>query len=269
MALDREGRPAVTSRVWITDGSWPVFSDTTRLRAKHPALFSLRTRYEGFVDPAVPRGTASVRAERADDALYLEAEWVLELRDGIDRYLADPGLVDAATEITVQGMIEGKWMNRLLGTTAWRPASLGNNLIAAGSGMPMTVGALDWGEGGSMRLSYRRAGGELHVHEAWLGDLRGHNTIGLIREVLRASARAGGGLDAIDLGAVGERAAVVNERARFKAAAHPFAHVAKERLVRAAIDENLGLPGGGTAALVVVDPAGTVVGEAELTLEAG
>ena len=258
----------MTSRVWITDGSWPVFSDTTRLRAKHPALFSLRTRYEGFVDPAVPRGAASVRAERHDDALYLEAEWAIEFRDGIDQFVADPGLVDAATEITVQGMIEGKWMNRLLGTTAWRPASLGNNLIAAGPGMPMTVGALDWGEGGSIRLSYRRATGELHAHEAWIGNLRGHNAIGLIREVLRASA-GGGGLDAINLGAVGERAAVVNERERFKAAAHPFAHVAKERLVRAAIDEGLGLPPGGAASLVVVDAAGKLVGEGELTLEAG
>ena len=67
-------------RVWITDGSWPVFSDTTRLRAKHAALFSLRTRYEGVVDPAVPRGRATIRAERPDDALYLEAEWVVEFR---------------------------------------------------------------------------------------------------------------------------------------------------------------------------------------------
>ena len=257
----------MTSRIWITDGSWPVFSDTTRLSAKHPALFSLRTRYEGFVDPAVPRGTATVRAEREDDALYLEAEWAIEFRDGLDRYLADPGLVDAATEITLQGMIEGKWMNRLLGTTAWQPASLGNNLIAAGPGLSTSVGALEWGEGGSMRLSYRTAAGALRTHEAWVGDLRGHNAIGLIREVLRACAAAGDGLDAINVGAVGERAAVVNERARFKAAAHPVAHVAKERLVRAALDEELGLPPGGSASLVVVDPAGKLVGEGELTLE--
>lgn len=259
----------MTARVWITDGSWPVFSDTTRLGAKHPALFGLRTRYEGFVDPAVPRGSASVRAERDDDALYVEAEWVIEFPEGIDRYLADPGLVDAATEITVQGMIEGKWMNRLLGTTAWQPASIGNNLIAAGPGLPMSVGALDWGEGGSMRLSYRAAGGVLRTHEASIADLRGHNAIGLIQEALRACARAGGGLDGINTGAVGERAAVVNERERFKAAAHPFAHVAKTRLVNSVLEEGLGLPPGGTASMVVVDPAGDVVGEGELTLEAG
>jgi hypothetical protein len=208
-----------------------------------------------------------VRAEHDDDALYLEAEWMLEFPEGIERYLREPQLVDAATEITVQGMIEGKWMNRLLGTTAWRPASLGNNLIAAGPGLATSVGALDWGEGGSMRLSYRTAAGVPRAHEASVADLRGHNAVGLIREVLRACAREGAGLDAINLGAVGEGAAVVNERERFKSAAHPFAHVAKERLVRAALDERLGLPPGSVASLVVVDSAGEVVGEGELTLE--
>jgi hypothetical protein len=94
----------------------------------------------------VPRGSASVRPEREDDALYDEAEWLVEFRDGIERYLAEPRLVDAATEITVQGMIEGKWMNRLLGTTAWRPASMGNSLIASGPGLATSVGALEWGE---------------------------------------------------------------------------------------------------------------------------
>ena len=258
----------MTARVWITDGSWPVFSDTTRLRAKHPALFSLRTRYEGFVDPAVPRGSGSVRPEREDDALYVEAEWVLEFPEGIERYLADPGLVDAATEITVQGMIEGKWMNRLLGTTAWRPASLGNNVIAAGPGLVTSVGALDWGEGGSMRLSYRSAGGALRTHEASVADLRGHNAVGLIREVLRACARDGSGLDGINLGAVGERAAVVNERERFKSAAHPLAHVAKERLVQGVLDEGQAVPPGGTASIVVVNASGKLVGRGELALEA-
>ena len=258
----------MTASVWITDGSWPVFSDTQRLRAKHPALFGLRTRYEGFVDPAVPRGSASVRPERDDDELYVEAEWLVEFPDGIERYLRDPGLVDAATEITVQGMIEGKWMNRLLGTTAWRPASIGNSLIAAGVGLATSVGALEWGEGGSMRLSYRTAGGTLRTQQASVADLRGHNAVGLIREVLRACARDGLGLDAINLGAVGEAAAIVNERERFKAAAHPFAHVAKEKLVRAALDERLGLPPGSSAAMVVVDAAGKVVGEGKLALEA-
>jgi hypothetical protein len=257
------------TRVWITDGSWPVFSDTQRLRAKHPALFSLRTRYEGFVDPAVPRGTASVRAERDDDALYVEAEWLVEFPDGIERYLREPRLVDAATEITVQGMFEGKWMNRLLGTTAWRPASMGNSLIAEGPGLATSVGALEWGEGGSMRLSYRTAAGALRTQRASVADLRGHNAVGLIREVLRVCARSGGGLDGINLGAVGESAAVVNERARFKSAAHPFAHVAKTRLVRSILDEGFGVPRGGCASMVVVDTAGNLVGEGELTLEAG
>lgn len=258
----------MSARVWITDGSWPVFSDTRRLGAKHPALFFLPTRYEGFVDPDVPRGKASVRPEREDDALYVEAEWLIEFPDGAERYLRDPGLVDTATEITLQGMIEGKWMNRLLGTRAWRPASIGNSLIAAGPGFRTSLGALEWGEGGSMRLSYRSADGALRTHEASVADLRGHNTLGLVRDVLRACASEGGGLDAIDLGAVGERAAVVNEKARFKAAAHPSAHAAKEKLVRGVLAEGNAVPPGSSAAIVVVDPAGEVVGEGELRLEA-
>jgi hypothetical protein len=258
----------VTARVWITDGSWPVFSDTTRLRAKHPALFGLRTRYEGFVDPAVPRGSASVRAEREEDALYVEAEWLVEFTEGIERYLREPRLVDSATEITLQGMIEGKWMNRLLGTTAWRPASMGNSLIAAGPGLATSVGALEWGEGGSMRLSYRTAAGALRTQQASVAELRGHNTIGLIREVLRTCARNGAGLDGINLGAVGEGAAAVNERQRFKRAAHPFAHVAKTSLVRSILGEGFAVPPGGSASMVVVDATGTLVGEGELTLEA-
>lgn len=258
----------MTARVWITDGSWPVFSDTTRLRAKHPALFALRTRYEGFVDPAVPRGSATVRPEREDDALYVEAEWLVEFPEGIERYLHEPRLVDAATEITVQGMIEGKWMNRLLGTTAWRPASMGNSLIAAGPGLATSVGALEWGEGGSMRLWYRMADGALRTQQASVADLRGHNAVGLIREVLRVCARDGAGLDGVNLGAVGESAAVVNERERFKSAAHPFAHVAKTRLVQSVLDEGLAVPPESSASMVVVDATGAVVGEGELALEA-
>jgi hypothetical protein len=165
-------------------------------------------------------------------------------------------------------MIEGKWVNRLLGTTAWRPASLGNNLIAAGPGFATSVGALDWGEGGSMRLRYRTARGALRTHEASIADLRGHNALGLIREALRACSREGVGLDGINVGAVGERAAVVNERERFKSAAHPFAHAAKARLVQGVLDEGLGLPPGGSASMIVVDATGKVVGEGELTLEA-
>jgi hypothetical protein len=119
-----------------------------------------------------------------------------------------------------------------------------------------------------MRLWYRAADGALRTHEASVADLRGHNAVGLIREVLRACAREGGGLDGINVGAVGERAAVVNERERFKSAAHPFAHVAKTRLVSSVLEEGLGLPPGGSASMIVVDATGTVVGEGELTLEA-
>ena len=36
----------------------------------------------------------------------------------------------------MQGMIEGKWLNRIGEDLAWKPASLGNNLLAQGPGSP-------------------------------------------------------------------------------------------------------------------------------------
>ena len=107
------------ARVWITDGSVPVFSDTERLKASHKGMLGLPVRYEGFVDPDVPRGSATVHGG-AEDVLYVEAEWVVEFPEGIPA----PGAVIDSTPIVLQGLIEGKWMNRLLGTRAWQPASI-------------------------------------------------------------------------------------------------------------------------------------------------
>jgi len=70
----------VPLRVWITDGSLPVFSDTHRLDAKHAALYGIRTRYEGFVDPEVATGSVELQGERVDDMLCLEAEWCVLTR---------------------------------------------------------------------------------------------------------------------------------------------------------------------------------------------
>jgi hypothetical protein len=255
------------ARVWITDGSLPAFSDTHLLRASHPALFGLRTRYEGFVDPAVERGSVTIGASSSDDALYVEAEWLVEFPEGIERYLQEPELLNAATPITVQGMIEGKWMNRLLGTRSWQPASLGNNLIAAGPGIRASVGALEWGEGGAARTSYRYGDGRIREQHTSLADLRGHNTEGLLRDALRTCAREGIPVDGVNLGAVGEAAAVVNERTRIRAAASPFPHRAKETLVRTVLEEDFRVPDGATVELLVVDADGSVVGEGSLTLE--
>ena len=248
-------------RVWITDGSLPVFSDTIRLDASHKALFGIPTRYEGFVDPSVERGAATIGAEREDDALVVEAEWAILFPDGI------PAEVDPSTPVIVQGFAEGKWLNRLLGTRAWQPASLGNNLIAEGPGIRTSLGALELGRPGTVRLSYERADGGIQEHSAPLEAIRGHRVLELVREVLRVSA-AGGGVEAIDLGALGPRAAIVNEPARIKAASRPLPipHRAKERLARQAIADGVAVPPGGTVELVVLNGGGGTVGEGRLTL---
>jgi hypothetical protein len=248
-------------RIWITDGSLPVFSDTIRLNVSHKALFGIPTRYEGFIDPNVERGSAAIVAERPDDALVVEAEWAIEFPDGV------PDEVDPSTPVIIQGLAEGKWLNRLLGTKAWQPASLGNNLIAAGPGIRSSLGALELGRPGTVRLSYERADGRIQEHSSRLEAIPGNHLLGLVREVLRVSAE-NGGVEAIDLGALGEHAAVVNEPARIKAAARPLPipHRSKERLVRQAIADGVAVPVGGTVQLIVLDGAGTTVGEGTLSL---
>jgi hypothetical protein len=235
------------ARVWITDGSVPGFSDTERLKASHKGMLGLPVRYEGFVDPDVPRGSATVRGG-AEDVLYVEAEWVVEFPEGIPA----PGAVIDSTPIVLQGLIEGKWMNRLLGTRAWQPASIGNNVLGEGPGMATTLGALESAlGGGETRIDYALADGTPRVHRTSASNLSGENIPDLIRDVLRV----GIDLDAIDLGAVGPEAAVVNEPQRMRASIRherlpipdPRPHAAKERLVRRAIADGLGLPPGGTA----------------------
>jgi hypothetical protein len=252
--------------VWITDGSLPVFSDTRVLEARHPALPGIKTRYEGIVDPAVSRGSLDVTAERPDDVLLVEAEWYVEPAEGSERFLADPEALTNETPVVVQGLIEGKWMNRLLGTRAWGPASLGNNVLAAGAGIATTVGALDGEARGEARVEYRTAAGTTQAYVARLEELRGHNVGGLLVEAFRACARSGDRIDGVDLGAVGETAATVNERRRLLGSlvGVPGPHRAKERLVRRAITDALGVPPGETVRLVARDGAGVVLGEATL-----
>jgi hypothetical protein len=251
-------QPDATARVWITDGSLPVFSDTTRLQTAHPVLAGLRTRYEGFIDPAVARGTLEVAREDPADVLFVEAEWCVEFPDGV------PGSVNAETPIVLQGLIEGKWMNRLLGTRAWQPASVGNNVLAVGPGIRTTLGALDDDVGGKVRIAYESTRGGRREHVTSTADLGGHSLGALVEEVLAL----GEPLDAVDLGALGLQAAVVNEKGRVLTAALPFplAHHAKERLVWRAIAGGLGVRVGDSARLTVTDGAGSVVGDATLVL---
>ena len=252
------------AKVWITDGSVPVFSDTRRLKASHKGLLGLPVRYEGFVDPDVPRGSAAIDGS-AGDVLFVEAEWFVAFRDGV------PQTVDDSTAVALQGLIEGKWMNRLLGTRAWQPASLGNNVLAEGPGIATTLGELEAGIQGETTIEYELAGGGPHVYRARASELVGQNILELVREV----AGLGEELDAIDLGAIGDESATVNEPQRLKRALRPFPnplnavpHRAKERLVRTALADGIGVPPGTPARLTTTDGSGAVVGTASLTWRA-
>lgn len=266
---------AVVARVWITDGSVPVFSDTRVLSASHRGLLGLPVRYEGFVDPDVPRGSAKVKGG-GGDVLFVEAEWCVEFTEGIDRYLVAPELVTRSTGIVLQGLIEGKWMNRLLGTREWQPASLGNNVLGKGPGISTTVGLLERGAAGATRVRYELERGGRQTYTTSVADLRGQNVLALLRDVLRVCRKDGEALDVIDLGAIGGSAATVNEPRRLKAALlddrvplpnpkNMDPHRAKERLVRSAIAEGISVPPGTPVRLTTVDGAGGLAGEATLT----
>jgi hypothetical protein len=261
------------ARAWISDGSVPVFEDTVKLRTSHKGMLGLPIRYEGFVDDEVGVGSLRVQPDTASDVLFAEAEWYVELGT------AAAGDVEPETPVILRGFIEGKWMNRLLGTHAWKPASVGNNVIADGPGIPIRLGELEAGiSGAAIRLEYDSPAGP-RVHSSVARELRGHNIVELVREVVQVCRAAEQPIDGVNLGAVGLGAAVVNEQARIKRALRADSvpllnplnlrpHRAKERLVGQALEDGLGVPPGGDVTLTTRVRA-VVVGRAVLTLESG
>src|SRR5207237_6837750 len=114
---------------------------------------------------------------------------------------------------------------------------------------------------------------------ARLADLRGQNVTALVREVLTV-CHAGEAIDGIDLSAVGESAAVVNERWRFQQAVHAMGGMpsppTSEALQRLAESVVLGILAEGLSALpgapiriVTREADGAVVGEGALTWKLG
>lgn len=270
-----------TVRVWLTDGSPIPFTDVHRLNASHRGLFGLSQPYKGLIDAAVPCGTASVAAERPDDALSGEAEWVVMFPDGASRFIQAPERVDLATPVVFQGLIEGKWLNRLLGTTKWAPASLDNNLLAEGCGIATTLGAVEAGSGGEVRVEYPYArDGERRsqVQSATLADLRGQNILGLVRAVLGFCRDSGTHVDAINFSAVGPRAAIIGEPARINAAMRfpgmPIVNPLNllphrrfrmlERVVRGIIADGVTALAGEPMTLITRDERGRITGEGAL-----
>jgi hypothetical protein len=233
----------------------------------------------------VPVGTATIHGDQADDVLFPEAEWTLTFPDGTRPHLDAPDRVDPATPVVMQGLIEGKWANRMLAQFGrWRVGSLGNNLLAVGPGIPTTIGAIEGaGVRGEVEVSYRYPRGgqdQTRVQRSTLADLRGQNLLRLVQEVLRFCRDRGEPIDAIDLSAMGEAAAVANERGRFWRSARfervplpdprkmfPLMRLA-ERVVNGIIAEGISAPPGNPISIVTRDGQGAVVGQGTLTWQA-
>src|SRR5579864_6454949 len=118
-----------TVRIWLSDGSGAPFSDLYQLPVTHSGLFGSAIPYKGTVEAGVPVGSALIEGA-GDDALFPEAEWCLTFPTASPISFDDPQHVNLTTPVVLQGLIEGKWINRLGGSLEWRPASIGNNLLA-------------------------------------------------------------------------------------------------------------------------------------------
>jgi hypothetical protein len=195
-------------KIWITDGSAAPFTDIVALPARHAGMLGAEIPYKGALDEAVPVGSATVFTENPADCLIPEAEWCICFPEGTAAFAADPEALIASTPIVLQGMIEGKWLNRFTEELAWRPASLGNNLLARGLGIAGTLGSLeDGGMHGEIRVQYTcRAGRQ--VYAASLSDLQGQNLLGLARSVLGHCRAA----EAVNCSARGPNSALVEDR---------------------------------------------------------
>jgi hypothetical protein len=274
-------------RIWIADGSPAPFPDIVRLDVTHPTITGAPAAYKGWMDDAVLLGEGVVAADRADDVFFPEAEWCVLLPEASRACLAEPDRLQPDTPVVLQGLIEGKWLNRFIGEFAWRAPSMGNNLLAEGPGIPTTFAAIEAGAVGGaaqvvLRYPWRHGGREgTQEQRSRLADLRGHNLLEMVRAVLRRCRDRGEGLDGVDCAAIGPDAAQVNEprwlQAAFASAGlkpadltSPEAwHRVLAAMARGIIEEGRGaLPGSGVE-IAVTDAEGRAVGRGSLTWQRG
>jgi len=199
-------------KIWITDGSGAPFGDIAVLPASHPGTLGGEIPYKGALDGSVPVGNAIVFADSTADLFVPEAEWCICFPGATDPFIADPDSLTESTPIVMQGMIEGKWLNRFGGDLAWRPASLANNLLAIGPGIPGTLGGLEDGTMlGEIRVEYACQAGR-QAYTSTLGDLRGHNLLGLARAVFGYCRDQVLMVEAVDCSARGPASAWAEDR---------------------------------------------------------
>jgi hypothetical protein len=199
-------------KIWITDGSGAPFADLVVLPAQHPGMLGGDIPYKGALDENVPVGEAAVLADGPGDCLVPEAEWCICFPEGAARFAADPDALTGSTAVVMQGMIEGKWLNRFGEDLAWKPASLGNNLLAQGPGIAGTLACLeDGGMRGEICVQYTGRAGRQALTAA-LGDLRGHNLLGLARAVFGYCREQQLPVEAVDCSARGPGSALAEDR---------------------------------------------------------
>ncbi len=198
-------------RVWITDGSPVPFTDVQPLPAKHPGSIGGEVAYKGGLDENVPVGSTTVAAQDTADAFVPEAEWCVLFPNGVSRFLNEPDALNASTHVVLQGMIEGKWLNRLAGDLVWRPASLDNNLLADGPGIRTTLGDIDAGlVEGDIKVRYAcRTGSRTQTASAAV--LKGQNILGLVRAVLKLCRDESFLVDAVNCSARGANSALAED----------------------------------------------------------
>jgi len=268
------------ARIWLSDGSGAPISDLYQLSATHPTLLGRSAPYKGTIDAMVPVGVAFVDAARADDVLFPEAEWCLSFPTDSRTFFDDPQQVKLETPVVLQGLIEGKWLNRLGGTLEWRPASIGNNLLAEGPGIVTTLGVIEAGLAqGEVLVSYQYAHGSQAVtrtQSSTLTDLRGQNIPELVRAVLAYGRDTQQAIDWIDFSAMGTAAAIVNEPARLQAAMRAIGRSPSDlttpagfqelvdRFIQDVLAEGIGVPPGNPITITVHDERGTTVGQGQL-----
>jgi len=198
-------------KIWITDGSAAPFTDIARLSATHPGTMGGELPYKGALDENVPVGITTLRMADESDCFVPEAEWCVCFPDGIGGFLNEPSALNATTPVVLQGMIEGKWLNRLVGELVWKPASIGNNLLADGSGISANFAAIEaGGVEGEISIRYSCKAGR-RTQTASMADLKGHNILGLVRAVLEHGRENNLMIDAVNCSARGENAALAED----------------------------------------------------------
>ena len=265
-------------KIWITDGSAAPFADIVVLSAHHRGMLGADIPYKGALDEDVPVGSRTVLAEGPADCLVPEAEWCICFPDDMAAVLANPDALTESTPIIMQGMIEGKWLNRLGQDLSWKPASLGNNLLAQGPGITGTLASLeDGGMQGEIRVHYTCPAGSQTLTAA-LGDLRGQNLLGLARSVFGHCREHKLTAEAVDCSARGAASALAEDR-RFLQQVMTAARVAPQELTaptawkrlapqiaKIAMDEGLIVEPGSTIDLAVT-AEGDTVGHGQLTVD--